>query len=563
MQRIFAVVYLITSLLSFEAFSQIENILQFKGQKVETVDVDKVLELIRPVPVQVPSTCTRDVPYESYECQEVPRTRQECSTVPDREDCWNENERQCRTVTRTRNECQRGPSQRVCRDLPPRQVCTERPSQRVCRTVTRTREECSTGPSRQVCTNNPPRRVCRQNPSREECRMETRTREECSTGAGRQVCTNRPTREVCTERNGRRTCSQVGGGQDCRTLPGERSCRQVPHQERVCRTVGGGETCSDVGGGQTCSTVPGQRTCRNVPYQDQECSTVGGGQTCSTVPGGQDCQNIPGPEICQTIPYQDQECWDEPRRQCRTIPSHEECRDILYTENVCGNVTRTRSESYACMKTELQNKPVQKRVQGKINFEFITALQNLEFSLKNLLTPNSKDGFDHSLLLNGTEPKALVIVQEKDLKVLSETQDAITLDGSVKIKMIDPKDIQAKIPSSITDAVFDYENDVLTITFAGEISNKGSIELELTQVWRRRVYTVARLATSFPNTKLKIEGKKLIINLADEMTEEGSEGMTLSLSLKTEGQLEATILNSVKPQVKAEKVYDDLEVKLE
>lgn len=523
MQRIFAVMFLFNSL----AFGQIENVLQFHGQKTESIQIDKVIELIRPVPVEVPSTCSRDVPYESYECQDVTRSREECSTIPERQDCTTVDEQRCRPVTRTRRDCQAGPMQTVCRERPTRQVCTE-------------------NPSRQVCTQNPPRQVCSQGPSRQECRTVTRTREQCSGGASRQVCTQRPTREICTERNGRRTCSQVGGGQDCRTVPGQRTCRQVPHQEQVCSTVPGR---------QVCSTVPGGQTCR----------TVSGGQTCSTVGGGQVCENVPGPQVCQDIPYQDQECWNEPRNVCQTIPSHNECRDVPYTENVCGNVTRTRPESYSCMKVELQNKTVQKRLQGTIAVEFDSTVAAIEFPLRSLLKANADvTSFINELSL-AQDPQALVIVKENKVNVMGETQEMIQLEGTLKIQIRDLNSIKPQMPSGLGEATFNSETSVLTVPLIGSLSSKGSIELLMTGIWRRSVYTVAEFKTTFPSPKAEVKGNKLLIKLEDDMLDDVVDEMNLTLKLKSEGTSSSSdvILNAKKPQGSSEKTFENQTVTLE
>lgn len=105
--------------------------------------------------VQVPSTCTRQVPYPHEVCNYQTRYRQECRQVPySRQMCSMETRyrQQCRTVTEQvcsrRPVCQIVNGRRVCRDQQTcrpvtRQVCQQVPYQeRVCRTVTDYRQEC-------------------------------------------------------------------------------------------------------------------------------------------------------------------------------------------------------------------------------------------------------------------------------------------------------------------------------------------------------------------------------------------------------------------------------------
>jgi hypothetical protein len=105
--------------------------------------------------VQVPSTCTRQVPYPHEVCNYQTRYRQECYQVPySRQVCNIETRyrQQCRTVTE--QVCSRQPvcqvvngrrichDQQVCRPMT-RQVCQQIPVQeRVCRNVTDYRQEC-------------------------------------------------------------------------------------------------------------------------------------------------------------------------------------------------------------------------------------------------------------------------------------------------------------------------------------------------------------------------------------------------------------------------------------
>lgn len=186
--------------LSFGANAQIESVINFHGQNSEVMKIEKDVNVVRPVAYEVPDTCTRDVPYQSYECRDVTRYRQECSWIPESERCWNETDRVCRPVTRTRQECSNGPSRQVCTQRPSRQVCTERPTRQVCRTDSSGQQRCQT------------------------------------VGGGQ-------------------SCQTVGGGQSCSTVPGERTCRTVSYTDQDCDNVTR-RRCERVPGRNDCRDIP-------------------------------------------------------------------------------------------------------------------------------------------------------------------------------------------------------------------------------------------------------------------------------------------------------------------
>ncbi len=504
MHRIIATLFLLSSL----AHAQVENLIQFHGQENEIINIEKMIQVTRSVPVEVPSTCTRQIPYDSYECNNETRYRQECTWIPEAQRCWQENERECRSVTRSRRECSPGPSHRVCTDRPSREVCTDRPDRQECTTVTRHRQECSTGPGRQVCTPKP----------------------------SREVCTERPTREVCTERNGRRTCSQVGGGR----------------------------TCNTVGGGQECRTVPGERECRSVPYQDRECRTVSGGRTCSQVGGGQHCEDVRGPEICRDVSYQDQDCHDVPRNRCQTVAGHDDCRNIPYSEEVCGNVIRYNQEQYACTRTEQQERVFEKMLKGQVQVDFKTNGQSEEFPLSVILSSVNGDqtSFVNKVTLTSA-PQTIVSLQENKVKVVAETESSIILEGAIKIELLDPALLGA-LPTKIKQRTFNWESEVLTLTATSAFPSKGSVSMELsaTTRWLRRGYTVAKLDASYPSDRVQVVGNKLLIKLSGLVIGTPKNGMNLDLKVKsTPTEIEGEILNTKKP--KLEEVYTDLQVLFE
>jgi hypothetical protein len=185
---------------SFTVMAQVETQINFTGQNSELIKIEKSLNVVRPVPYEVPSTCTRDVPYQSYECRDVTRHRQECHWVPSSQDCRTVNDRVCRNVTRTRQECSNGPSRQECHERPSRQVCTERPTREVCRTDSNGQQRCQT------------------------------------VGGGQ-------------------SCQTVGGGQSCTTVPGARTCRDVSYTDQECHNVPRTQ-CDTIPGRNICRDIP-------------------------------------------------------------------------------------------------------------------------------------------------------------------------------------------------------------------------------------------------------------------------------------------------------------------
>lgn len=419
-------------------YAELESQFQFIGQNAELLKAEKEVEIIRPETVQVPSTCYRQVPYESYECRDVTRYRQECSWVPESQRCWNETDR-------------------------------------VCRPVQRYRQECSTSPSRRVCTNRPNRRVC----------------------------TERPTRRVCTTR---------------------------PDGRQHCTTVGGGQHCTTVGGGQECSTVPGQRTCRTVSYTDQDCDNV-------------------------------------VRRRCETVPGRNQCSSIPYTENVCGMETNYRTESYACTKTEVIQKKYVKKIISETDVQIITNGLVESFPVLIKAIPASKQFKDFSLEVKLlAEPQVLVVLKKKEVKVESESATEIILRSEVTLEVLDRSMLPLAFPASIAEASIDEKNEVLTITFEGELSGVGSVDFTITHdTFFTRLKTIASLKEEYPGDRIEVgqmDGKAALnINLKGLIKHSlHSKNMLLKLKLGTQLALDGELLNAKKPE--EEKTLESVFVEL-
>ncbi len=192
--------------LSTPLLAQVQSDLPFQGQNGDVVQINQPINVTRPVPYNVPSTCYNQIPYQSYECHNETRYRQQCHWIPESERCWNENERVCRSVPETRQVCENGPDREVCHEVPQREVCIERP----------TREICHTNPQGQ--------RVCNTVGGGRECHMSGGGRQ-CDTVPGARVCHNETHYEQECQNVPRRQCERV---------PGRNDCDSIPYQEQVC-----------------------------------------------------------------------------------------------------------------------------------------------------------------------------------------------------------------------------------------------------------------------------------------------------------------------------------------
>ncbi len=230
--------------------------IHFTGQETESFSLKNQLNETRYRTETRDTTCYREVPYQDQECEMVPEYDRVCRTIPGREDCRTEYDRQCRTETDYRRECNRSPDRERCsNETRYRKECERGPSRRECRNERRTRQECHMDNSN---------RQCRTEPAREQCRTNSAGQRRCRTIPAREICTNKP----------ERVCRDVSyNEQVCNTVPGELQCRQVSYQERVCHTI------------------PGEETCRNVPYSNEVCEDVPR-QACEWIPSREDCQTI-------------------------------------------------------------------------------------------------------------------------------------------------------------------------------------------------------------------------------------------------------------------------------
>jgi hypothetical protein len=178
-------------LFPFLAMAQFSQEITINGQETELITLEKTVDVAIPVPYQVPSTCYRAEPYQSWECNNERRYRQECQWIPESQRCWTEHDRVCQPVTRYRQECT---------SIPTREICVERPSRQECRTGNDGQERCVTVGGGQSC----------------------------QTVGGGQTC-----RDVAyTDQQ----CSSVPRNR-CESVPGRNDCRDVPYYQEVCGNV--------------------------------------------------------------------------------------------------------------------------------------------------------------------------------------------------------------------------------------------------------------------------------------------------------------------------------------
>ncbi|OIQ20579.1 MAG: hypothetical protein BM556_01175 [Bacteriovorax sp. MedPE-SWde] len=207
------------------------------------------------------------------------------------------------------------------------------------------------------------------------CGYETNYRQECSWQAGYNNCYNDTQRDCRYETRYRRECTRGPSRSQCTMKPGKTTCRTGRDGQQRCHTTQPRRVCRD---------VPGRETCRRVPYQDYVCSN-------RTV---RKCDWVPGRNVCEQVPYQ---------------------------EYICRDVTKYRSEDYACKVTVKVPYKVEKKVSNQI---FVSYKGDLDIAEAQFLA-TFKD--DNTLDLKTTN------LNEDDL-LISSTVD--TVSGSDKYSFI-------------------------------------------------------------------------------------------------------------------------------
>ncbi len=144
----------------------------------------------------------------------------------------------------------------------------------------------------------------------------------------------------------RQECHWQSGRNECRTEY-DTQCRTITRYRRECRRE------------------PGRRVCRNT--QPRQICRNG---RCRTEPSRRICDTKPGREVCRQVPYTDRECTREPRRVCNRIPGRNICDQVPYQEYICRDVTRYRSETYACKEPVQIPYQVEKNVRSQVSINY-------------------------------------------------------------------------------------------------------------------------------------------------------------------------------------------------
>lgn len=187
--------------------AQVESQFVFNGQNSDVLKAEKAIVVITPEEVQVPSTCTRQVPTgEIRVCRDETRYREECSWVPSSESCRTEYNQVCNSVSRSREVCSGGGSRQECSTIPSRTECYDRPTNEVCTTLPDGTPHCTT------------------------------------VGGGQ-------------------TCQEVGGGQHCTTVYDQPTCHTEYYSDQECTSVPENR----------CETIPGRNDCSSIPYSENVC----------------------------------------------------------------------------------------------------------------------------------------------------------------------------------------------------------------------------------------------------------------------------------------------------
>jgi hypothetical protein len=256
------------------------------------------------------------------------------------------------------------------------------------------------------CTTIPGRNDCRTEYDT-RCHNETEYRQECHRGPSRQVCRNvRRTRQECTTGRATRECHREPAREQCRTnrQTGQRVCRNIPGRE-------------------VCNSKPGRRTCRSVPYNDRVCETER------------------GQRVCRQVPHTNRVCRDVPRQACDWIPSRQQCDTVQVGEDqVCVDVTRYRTEDYACtIDVQIPYEVTAKEFQANCTVKFNASKYKDTFSFKTLLDENGE------LIFKATDlaKTPVVFVKKKLTSTTSGIQE--TINAKIKMNIVDTESLMAKL----------------------------------------------------------------------------------------------------------------------
>ena len=330
--------------------------------------------------------------------------------------------------------------------------------ERECGNETRYRQECSWIPARQECGRRDERR----------CRDVTRYRQECSRGPSRERCQDFPGGEVCHNGPSREICEDRSGPEECRDTPNGRVCRRLP-PTRNCRTVPGERICRPAPPQRRCETIPGEQICRQVPYQDQECSTT-------------------------SVPY------------CYEVPGRQECRDIPYQEYVCRDVTRYRSETYACQRPVQIPYQVNIPVKANLDVSFVENDLGVEVPFTAVLNANK------TLNLRAALPENVVMGLKVSEPQVSQNGDSFQVKQAMRVNLLSSTLIQNQLIEKLEDVVIDMKDKTLNFTATGFLEPQDRVEIVLEGKTNRRIRSDIVTKVDFATTLEKASIRELSSN---------------------------------------------------
>tara|TARA_R110000868_G_scaffold38966_5_gene136163 strand:+ start:5302 stop:6513 length:1212 start_codon:yes stop_codon:yes gene_type:complete len=233
--------------------------------------------------------------------------------------------------------------------------------------------------------------------------------------------------------------------QQCRTEPGHNDCRTV--NDQVCRNVQRTR--------RECSNGPDRRECRSVP--NHVCRTVNGQRQCTVQGTRQQCRNVPGPQTCRNVTYNDRVCTNQPRRVCTWNPPRQVCNSVPYQDYICRDVTRYRSEDYACTRTRQVPYTVNRENKADVQVSYLD--QNPDTSAADLLFTLDKAG-DVSLKLEDRSSRsALVFINKR--QEIANSDDNLSTDARFNVSFVAREDYLAVVESNIEVSSADHQHLVL------------------------------------------------------------------------------------------------------
>ncbi len=359
----------------------------------------------------------------------------------------------------------------------------------------------------------------------------------------------------------RQSCHQVPAARVCEDEESE-SCSNVPSTSEVCDT-GSRRVCSSAPTRDVCIERPTRDVCTTTPSGRQHCTTVGGGTHCTTVGGGQECHDEATETNCRDVTTYERECTTEVEEVCRNVPAHRECDDVPYTENVCRTVMQAVTEQYACRQTVNKDVEMTKKVAVDLNVSILTngLVGEIPVLFKIVPVDARVSGFTWKVDLV-KEPALIVISKAMNLKLVSETKEAITLRADATFEMTELKTILPVLPE-VVSATFIKRGTTLQLNLSSPMPAKGTVDVTLTNKKKPFAALQAELPSRAINLGAPGPAQVLAIDLGGKVVGELGlfKDLRLALKLTSPIAVEGLIMNQ-NFQHSSEKVQENIKVKI-